>query len=176
MRNTQYEFQTEEFTYEQFVEFSQFPENQERLFEFIDGFVYAMAAPTPVHERISRFLMRKLEDFLAGKTCEPLTNIEVYFSKRNKQKNVLIPDILVNCDPKRINETGCDGAPEFIIEIVSPSSRLKDYHYKKEFYIRHGLYRWCGFHSRHGGYRRGIGGGGRRFHIGVDGRRRGDSR
>ena len=132
-----YDYQTKEFTLEQFNQFNELPENKDMRFEFIDGYVYAMAAPTPNHSRVTQFIMSKLYPYFLGKRCEPFTDVDIYF-KHNMKTDVLRPDIFVNCDTNRIKETHCEGSPEFIAEVISPSSNKDDYHFKKNYYMNNG--------------------------------------
>ena len=92
--------------------------------ELIDGIVYAMAAPSLAHQRVSRELLVQLHGFLRGRSCEVFNapfDVRLNFDKADDI--VVQPDILVVCDPEKLaNQKNCLGAPDFIIEILSPSN------------------------------------------------------
>ena len=125
-------------------EFFKFTENKEERYELIDGRIYMMAAPAIKHQRIAGFIYRKLGDYLNGKPCEPfISPVDVVlFEKKNKwdkSQNVFEPDVFVVCDPEKISEERIYGAPDFIVEIVSPSNSERDYYYKCRLYMQYGV-------------------------------------
>jgi len=132
-----YDYQTKSYTFEQFLEFSNLPENKNMRFEFIYGYIYAMDSPAPNHSRIVQFIMSKLCPYLLDKKCEPFIDLGIHF-KQKLRTDVLYPDIIVNCDPSRIKETHCAGTPEFILEVVSPTTYVDDYNLKKDYYLKNG--------------------------------------
>ena len=104
--------------------------------ELIDGQIYYLAAPTRTHQRILLSLSRKIADYIDSKNgnCEIYpAPFAVYLNEDDY--NYLEPDISVICDPSRLDEKGCHGAPDWIIEIASTGSRSMDY-YKKLFKYR----------------------------------------
>lgn len=99
--------------------------------ELIDGKLYMMAPPSRIHQKILQEFSRVIGNYISGKggVCEVYpAPFAVFLSKDDK--NYVEPDISVICDPKKITEKGCNGAPDWIIEIVSPSSRRMDYYTK----------------------------------------------
>ena len=110
--------------------------------EIINGHVYMMSPPLTIHERISRKLYMKLANFLEGKTCEVFDapfGVRL-FPKEDKSDNTVVePDIVVICDPSKIDERGCNGAPDLVIEILSPSNRYKDRLLKFHSYLKAGV-------------------------------------
>ena len=96
--------------------------------ELIDGIVYDMSAPSQVHQEVSVDLVTQLRTFLRGKACKVFhAPYNVRLNADTKDDIVVQPDILVVCDKKKLkNGKHCIGAPDFIIEIISPSSRQKD--------------------------------------------------
>ena len=68
----------------------------------------------------------------------PISPLLLYFWTKN-DKNYVEPDICVICDPSKLNDNGCSGAPDWIIEIVSPSSRVMDYYTKLSLYREAGV-------------------------------------
>lgn len=104
--------------------------------ELIDGKMYYMALPSRTHQKISGKLHQAIANYIDSKNgnCEVYAApFAVFLNKDNF--NYVEPDISVICDPSKLDEKGCCGAPDWIIEIVSPSSRKMDY-YKKLFKYR----------------------------------------
>ena len=104
--------------------------------ELIDGQIYYMAPPSRKHQTIARELFASINSYIKsnGGSCEPFFAPFAVFLNKN-DKNYVEPDICVICDTNKLNDEGCVGAPDWIIEIVSPSSRPMDY-YKKLFKYR----------------------------------------
>ena len=99
--------------------------------ELIDGKIYYMAPPTRTHQRLLLALSRKIADYIEarGGSCEVFPAPFAVFLEED-DRNYLEPDISVICDPAKLDEKGCHGAPDWIIEIVSPSNRSRDYFIK----------------------------------------------
>ncbi len=96
--------------------------------ELIDGRLYMMAMPSSTHQQVLLALTRKIADCLDehGKDCALcIAPYAVYIN--NDKHNYLEPDLFVVCDKSKITEKGLMGAPDFVVEIVSPSSRQMDY-------------------------------------------------
>ena len=99
--------------------------------ELIDGRIYMMAPPTRRHQQILGALYRKIADFIdrKGGSCEvDIAPFAVFLNADDK--NYVEPDISIICDTDKLTDTGCTGAPDWIIEIVSPGSRRMDYYTK----------------------------------------------
>ena len=99
--------------------------------ELIDGQMYMMAPPNRRHQRILLSLSRKIADYIdkKGGSCEvDIAPFAVFLNADDK--NYVEPDISVICDPDKLTDKGCTGAPDWIIEIVSPGSRRTDYYTK----------------------------------------------
>lgn len=96
--------------------------------ELIDGQIYYMAPPSWKHQRISGKLHQKIANYIDSNhgQCEILAAPFAVFLN-NDEKNYFEPDISVICDISKLDEKGCHGAPDWIIEIVSPSSKARDY-------------------------------------------------
>lgn len=96
--------------------------------ELIDGRIYDMAPPSRRHQDILFLLSRKIADYIDsnnGKCKVYLAPFAVFLNKDNR--NYVEPDISVICDENKLDEKGCNGAPDWIIEIVSQGSRRMDY-------------------------------------------------
>ena len=96
--------------------------------ELIDGQIYYMAPPSRKHQQIAGKLFAAISHYIDsnGGSCEPYIAPFAVFLNKN-DKNYVEPDISVICDPDKLNDRGCNGAPDWIIEIVSPGSRQMDY-------------------------------------------------
>lgn len=96
--------------------------------ELIDGQIYYMAPPTRKHQDIAGTLYRKIADYIDTKGGPCKTYISPFAVFLNDDdKNYVEPDVSVICSPNKLNDRGCVGAPDWIIEIVSPGSRKTDY-------------------------------------------------
>ncbi|SEJ15051.1 Endonuclease, Uma2 family (restriction endonuclease fold) [Cyclobacterium xiamenense] len=109
--------------------------------ELIRGEVFkqAAAAPRRVHQEISMVLSNKLYEFLKGKTCKvyvALFDVRLPVSSRKHEDidTVVQPDLCVVCDPEKLDELGCVGAPDLIVEILSPGNNKKEIQLKYEVY------------------------------------------
>ena len=92
--------------------------------ELIDGQIYYMAAPGRKHQQLLGAVYRKIADYIDshGGECEvDIAPFAVFLNRDSK--NYVEPDISVVCDKGKLDDRGCFGAPDWIIEIVSPSSR-----------------------------------------------------
>ncbi|OGK04804.1 MAG: hypothetical protein A2W80_16130 [Candidatus Riflebacteria bacterium GWC2_50_8] len=117
--------------------------NDER-FELIDGIIYNMNAPLRIHQKISMELCRQLATFFLGKTCEVYAApFDVRLPKLSPKDDdiydVIQPDISVICDPKKLDEKGCLGAPDLVVEVLSSSTSSHDHIRKRALYERTGV-------------------------------------
>lgn len=96
--------------------------------ELIDGKIYYMAPPSWGHQRISSYLHNQIYNYIKDNNgqCEVLAAPFAVFLN-DDDINYLEPDISVICDLSKLDEKGCHGAPDWVIEIVSPSSKPRDY-------------------------------------------------
>jgi Uma2 family endonuclease len=99
--------------------------------ELIDGQMYMMAPPTRHHQRIVSHLHAAIYNYINSKkgSCEVYPAPFAVFLSQNNQ-DYIEPDISVICDPDKLTDKGCKGAPDWIIEIVSTGSRQMDYYTK----------------------------------------------
>lgn len=111
--------------------------------ELIDGVIYDMALPSFRHQDISFSLARKIADYIDshnGNCKVMLAPFAVFLN--NDNRNYVEPDISVICDKNKLDDRGCNGAPDWIIEVVSPSSRRMDYGIKLFKYRTAGVYEY----------------------------------
>lgn len=113
--------------------------------ELMDGGAVLMAAPTSLHQQISMEVSRQLANFLEGKTCRvyPAPFAVRLFERDSDAPDdvdtVVEPDISVICDRGKIDRYGCKGAPDMVIEILSPSTQRQDRLVKLNLYQRAGV-------------------------------------
>ena len=119
------------------------PENERS--ELIDGEAVMMSLPSTVHQKISGELFRQLANFLEGKKCEVFSapfGVRLFEKDGDSPENVdtmVEPDISVICDRDKLDRHGCKGAPDLIVEILSPSTQRRDRLIKLELYQRAGV-------------------------------------
>jgi Uma2 family endonuclease len=110
--------------------------------EIIDGVFYAMAPPSTVHQDIHRELFLQLGGFLKGKPCKVYSapfGVRLFPKDDLSDDTVVEPDIVVVCDKSKIDKQGCNGAPDLIIEILSPSNIRHDRIIKFQKYLAAGV-------------------------------------
>lgn len=96
--------------------------------ELIDGKIYYMAPPSRTHQKISWKLHQTIANYIDSKNgkCEVYAAPFAVFLNKD-DINYVEPDISVICDLAKLDDKGCYGAPDWIIEIVSPGNKPMDY-------------------------------------------------
>ncbi len=128
------------FTYR---DYRQWPDDER--WELIDGVAYAMSSPTLNHQGISNFLAGEFYLQLKGKGCQSFAApLDVFLPPIHQMDEddvdtVVQPDLLVVCDPEKLRSNGVWGAPDLVVEILSPSTSRKDQHEKYSLYERSGV-------------------------------------
>ena len=113
--------------------------------EIIDGEVYMMSSPSASHQEISMELSRQFANYLEGKKCRVYAapfDIRLFESVGDRPEDittVVQPDLTVICDRSKTDDHGCKGAPDMILEILSPSTRRHDRLVKLNLYQRAGV-------------------------------------
>jgi Uma2 family endonuclease len=115
--------------------------------ELFDGFIKLMTpAPSSRHQEISTNLVSIYWNFLRNKPCKIYhapSDVRFPANKKNqadkKVYTVLQPDLYIVCDLSKIDARGCLGAPDMIIEIISPQNSQRDTKDKFEIYQSHGV-------------------------------------
>lgn len=108
--------------------------------ELIDGRIYYMAPPSTSHQRLVSKLVTEINNYISANKggCEVFpAPFAVFLSKDGS--NYLEPDISIICDKGKLDDDGCHGAPDWIIEIVSPSNSSHDYIRKLNLYANAGV-------------------------------------
>lgn len=116
---------------------------QER-FELIKGKIFEMTAPSTKHQRFTGRIFLELGNFLKGKKCEAfIAPFDVRFPYKSKDDvdvtTVLQPDVCVVCDPGKIDSRGCLGAPDIVVEVLSPGNNRKELDNKYKIYEEFGV-------------------------------------
>lgn len=109
----------------------------EERWEIIDGIAYAMSpAPSTKHQTVAGNLFVKFKQVCSGKPCTPfIAPTDVKLS----DQDVIQPDVLIVCDPAKITPSHIEGAPDVVVEILSPHTSAKDLREKKALYERAGV-------------------------------------
>ncbi|WP_375584301.1 Uma2 family endonuclease [Cyclobacterium xiamenense] len=117
----------------------------DEMVELIRGKVFRQAAaPRLIHQRISGKIFNPISNFLQGKSCEVFSapfDVRLPVSSRDPDKidTVVQPDLCVVCDPEKLDELGCVGAPDLIVESLSPGNNKKEIQLKYEVYETSGV-------------------------------------
>ncbi len=113
-----------------YADYLTWPEGER--WEIIDGLAYLQAVPSPLHQEILIGLSAQFYQYLSGKPCKVYpAPFSVRLIKDGEKENedikvVVEPDITIVCDKAKIDGKGCHGAPDLIVEIISPSSIKMD--------------------------------------------------
>lgn len=109
---------------------------EERREELINGEVVAMSPAATNHNRIAFKIAVLFENHLRGKRCVPFGDGESVFLD---EKNHFIPDAMIVCDRDKIKWDGIHGAPDLVVEVLSPGTAKNDKGYKKSAYESSGV-------------------------------------
>ena len=121
--------------------------------ELINGVAYNMSpAPSRKHQKISQVLSRELGNCLKGKPCEIYCapfDVRLPLGAEDDSSiiNVVQPDIVVVCNKSKLDEHGCNGAPDLVIEILSPGTAKMDLVYKLNLYEKAGVMEYWVVHQ-----------------------------
>lgn len=131
---------TERYTYGEYLTW-----DDGQRWELIDGVPFNMTpAPSRRHQSISGELFRQISTFLLDKPCRVYAapfdvRLPATGEAGRDCTTVVQPDISVICDPAKLDDAGCIGAPDLIVEIISPSTSLRDHREKFNRYERAGV-------------------------------------
>ena len=111
---------------------------EERL-ELIKGKLFRMSAPNSMHQRLSVRITGQFYVYLKGKPCEAFSApYDVRLPRLSKDDKDIItvvqPDVSVICDPYKVDKRGCIGAPDIVVEILSPGNNKKELNFKYHVY------------------------------------------
>lgn len=122
-----------------YADYLKFPEDER--WEIIDGVAYSMSpAPSSNHQDICGELLAQVHAQLRGKPCKVfVAPFDVRFENSEKTDKVVQPDLVVVCDRSKIVSRGLVGAPDWVVEILSPSTAGKDQILKRALYEKQGV-------------------------------------
>ena len=130
----------EVFTYADYLQW------EDGRWELIDGIAYDMSpAPSRIHQRVTGDLFARIHALLQDSPCEVYVapfDVRLPDSENiidEDIRTVVQPDIVVVCDEKKLDDRGCLGAPDLVVEVLSPSTALLDLKEKRALYERHGV-------------------------------------
>lgn len=96
--------------------------------ELLGGRIYMMSSPTVNHSQIASNIYYAFRSYLKGKTCRPFNDgVDVYLTENDR----VIPDAMIVCNKNIIRLDGIHGAPDLIVEVLSPGTAKNDRGYKK---------------------------------------------
>ena len=113
--------------------------------EIIHGEAFMMAPPPRIHQKVSVAIISQLYNFLEGKKCEVYPapfGVRLFEQEGDRPEDVdtlVEPDISVVCDKSKLDHHGCKGAPDLVVEILSPSTQRHDRLVKLRLYQRAGV-------------------------------------
>ena len=119
--------------------------DEDERIEVIDGETFMMAPPSRIHQEISGELFRQLANFLEGKRCKVYSapfGVRLFEQDGDAPEDVdtvVEPDITVVSDRSKLDKRGCKGAPDLIIEVLSPSTQRYDQLVKLKLYQQAGV-------------------------------------
>ncbi len=114
-------------------------------YELIDGMAWLMApAPDLAHQEVAGEVFRQIANLLEGQPCRALiAPVDVRLPRAGEADEsidtVVQPDVLVVCDPGKLDRRGVRGAPDFVVEVLSPATAAHDHVRKRRIYERAGV-------------------------------------
>jgi Uma2 family endonuclease len=127
----------EHYTYADVLEW-----DERERWELLDGEAYMMATPNRTHQEVLGALFNKFYNFLEGKSCKVYVapfGVRLFPKPDNSDDTFFEPDIVIICDSSKLDDRGCNGAPDIVIEILSPSTAKYDLVYKMNKYLEAGV-------------------------------------
>ena len=119
-------------------------DEQER-WELINGVPHMLASPTYAHQMIVGEIHRQISTYLRGKNCKAVISpfdvrlFETEDSSDYDVDTVVIPDMSIICDRSKLDNRGCKGAPDMVVEVLSPSTQRQDRMVKLNLYQKAGV-------------------------------------
>ena len=113
---------------------------EEKRIEVFEGIIYDMASPSQIHQSLSMQLSTAINSYILRKkgSCSVFStpfDVKLF----DKPLTIVQPDIMIICDKNKLDGKRCNGAPDFIIEIVSPGNPADDYIRKLYYYKNAGV-------------------------------------
>lgn len=136
-----YNLRRVQMTYEEFTKMNEEASNR---YEYIDGEVYMLAAPTVFHQRVISRLHIEMDRYLTGKQCDVFESpfdVTLFRRSNNKFTNVVQPDLLIICNWRDdTDDKGkYTGIPRLVVEVLSPGNTVKEMFTKLDLYRDSGV-------------------------------------
>lgn len=134
-----YKCDSTKITYEEFVTISG---NSEERFEYIDGEIFLLASSKVTHQNVLMELTVLFYNFFKGRSCKPaVAPFDITLKKNENDISIVQPDLMIICDmdEKTNDQDYYTGIPTLIVEIISESTRRKDYINKLDLYLSCGV-------------------------------------
>jgi Uma2 family endonuclease len=125
-----------------YADYRQWELEEGERYELMEGTAYAMSSPNTANQAISMELSRQFAIFLHDKQCKVFAapyDVRLFYEEDEQDDTVVQPDISVICDEKKLGPEGCRGAPDMVIEIISPSNTSGEYIRKFNLYLESGV-------------------------------------
>jgi Uma2 family endonuclease len=125
------------FTYNDYIEI-----DDNNRYEVIDGELYMMSSPSSTHQMIVGEVFRQLSNALQGKPCRPFVSpldVRLFYEEDGSDDTIVQPDVFVVCDKNKVGKNSINGAPDFVIEVLSPSNSLFEMSLKQSKYELSGV-------------------------------------
>jgi Uma2 family endonuclease len=127
------------FTY---ADYKEWELDEGERYELIDGEAFAMASPSARHQAVLREFFGQFYVYLRGKPCQVFIapfDVRLFYEEDESDDTVVQPDIMVICDKDKIADESCHGAPDLVIEILSPSNTATEMERKFLLYKEAGV-------------------------------------
>ena len=111
-------------------------------YELIDGEICAMPAPSARHQEILGEIFSQFHDYMRGKPCKVYPapfDVRLFYEENESDDTVVQPDISIVCNENKRGEEGCRGAPDLVVEILSPSNTAIEMERKLRLYHEAGV-------------------------------------
>lgn len=104
--------------------------------ELLNGKIYLMSSPSVNHNQVASNIYYAFRNYLKGKTCRTFSDgVDVYLTENDR----VIPDTMIVCRKDIIKIDGIHGAPDLVVEVLSPGTAKNDRGYKKDLYEKAGV-------------------------------------
>ena len=128
--------------YYTYADYKEWELDEGERYEILHGEAFSMASPGVEHQAILGALCSQFFHYLEGKPCKvypaPL-DVRLFYEEDESDDTVVQPDILIVCDKKKMSTEGCRGAPDLVVEILSPSNTAMEMGKKFDLYRQAGV-------------------------------------
>jgi Uma2 family endonuclease len=122
----------EAYTYNDYLEI-----DDNKRYELVDGELYMMSSPSSVHQEIVGEVYGQLREKLMGRVCTPFVSpmdVRLFYEEDGSDDTIVQPDVFVICDRSKIGKNSINGAPDFVVEVLSPSNSAFELSLKQSKY------------------------------------------